>query len=135
VISAPQADAALEARLEQGLGKALAAPVELVVRDAAQLRAVLEANPFPQMAKDAPNHLLVMFLKGEPAAQAVAALRAKITGPEEVEVGPACLYARFPDDLGHSKLTSAVIERALKLRGTGRNWNTVSKLAGMTGGG
>ncbi|MDB5446506.1 MAG: hypothetical protein JWQ97_1823 [Phenylobacterium sp.] len=135
VISAPEADAALEARLEQGLGKALAAPVELVVRDGAQLQAVLETNPFPQMAKDAPNHLLVMFLKGEPAAQAVAALRAKITGPEEVEAGPACLYARFPDDLGHSKLTSAVIERALKLRGTGRNWNTVSKLAGMTGGG
>ena len=132
VISAPKADAALEARLERGLGKALAAPVELVVRDGAQLRAVLDANPFPQMAKDAPNHLLVMFLKGEPAAQAVTALRAKIAGPEEVEAGPACLYVRYPDDIGHSKLTSAAIERALKLRGAGRNWNTVGKLAEMT---
>ena len=130
-VTATAATSALEAELETGLGRAFKAPVELVVRDPAQLAAVVQGNPFPQMAKDAPNHLLVMFLKEEPAAEAVAALRAKIAGPEEVEAGPACLYVRYPEDIGHSKLTSAVIERALRLRGTGRNWNTVAKLADM----
>jgi uncharacterized protein (DUF1697 family) len=101
------------------------------VRDGEQLAAVVAANPFRQMAQDAPQHLLVMFLRGEPEPAAVEALRAKITGPEEIAAGPACLYARYPQDIGHSKLTGAVIERGLKLRGTGRNWNTVAKLAAM----
>jgi uncharacterized protein (DUF1697 family) len=61
----------------------------------------------------------------------VAALRARIAGREEVAAGPRCLFARYPDGIGRSKLTGAMIERALKLRGTGRNWNTVGKLAAM----
>ena len=53
-------------------------------------------------------------------------------GPEEVEAGPGCLYIAYGEGMGHSKLTGAVIERALSLRGTGRNWNTVGKLAELT---
>lgn len=131
VISAPSADAKLEARIEAGLKAAFGASPEVFVRDRGQLAAVVSANPFPQLAKDKPHHLLVMFLGGEPDPAAVAALRAKITGPEEIAAGPGCLFASFPEDIGHSKLTSALIERSLELRGTGRNWNTVAKLAAM----
>ncbi|MDB5452474.1 MAG: hypothetical protein JWO33_1052, partial [Caulobacteraceae bacterium] len=34
-----------------------------------------------------------------------------------------------PVDIGHSKLTSSLIERRLALAGTARNWNTVLKIA------
>jgi uncharacterized protein (DUF1697 family) len=132
VISAKAADAKLEAAVEKGLAATLGQGTEVFARDAAQLAAIVKGNPFPQMAKDDPSHLVVMFLKGEPAAEGVAALQAKISGPEEVAAGPGCLYVRYPDDIGHSKLSGAMIERALKLRGTGRNWNTVAKLAAMT---
>ena len=131
VVSAPAADAKLEARIEAGLKAAFGASPDVFVRDGGQLAAVMSANPFAQMAKDKPQHLLVMFLGAEPEPAAVEALRAKITGPEEIAAGPGCLYASFPEDIGHSKLTSALIERSLKLRGTGRNWNTVAKLAAM----
>lgn len=133
VISAPRADAALEARIEAGLKAAFEDTPDVLVRDGEQFAAILAANPFPEMARDAPHHLVVMFLRGEPDPAAVEALRAKIKGPEEVAAGPGCLYARYPDDIGHSKLTGAVIERALKLRGTARNWNTVAKLAHLLG--
>jgi uncharacterized protein (DUF1697 family) len=62
----------------------------------------------------------------------MAALRGKISGPEQVAAGPGCLYASFPEDIGHSRLTAAMIERALKLRGTARNWNTLRKMAELT---
>lgn len=123
---------ALEAALEAGLERALGGPNEVFVRDAGQFAAIVAGNPFPQMAADDPSHLVVVFLKGEPTAEGLAALRGKIVGPETVAAGPACLYVCYPDDIGHSKLTAAVIERALKLRGTGRNWNTVTKLAALT---
>lgn len=133
VVAAPAADVRLETRIEAGLKAAFGASPDVFVRDREQLAAVVAANPFRQMAQDAPHHLLVMFLRGEADPAAVEALRARITGPEEIAGGPGCLYARYPDDIGHSKLTSAVIERSLKLCGTGRNWNTVAKLAAMLG--
>jgi uncharacterized protein (DUF1697 family) len=36
--------------------------------------------------------------------------------------------------MGRSKLTPAVIEKAVKVRGTGRNWNSVRKLLEMAEG-
>jgi uncharacterized protein (DUF1697 family) len=132
VIEATAADAALEAKIEEGLETALGQSTEVFVRDAAQLAAIVAANPFPDMARDDPSHLVVVFLKGEPTTAAVAALRDKIKGPEAVAAGPGCLYAAYPEDIGHSKLTAAVIERALRLRGTARNWNTVLKVTELT---
>ena len=43
------------------------------------------------------------------------------------------LYLYYPDGMGTSKLTNAVIERVLGTRGTARNWNTVMKLASLAG--
>jgi len=133
VIVAPRADAALEARIEAGLKAAFGDTPDVFARDAGQLAAVLAANPFQEMAKTAPHHLVVMFLRGDPDAAAIAALQAKITGPEQVAAGPGCLFAAYPQDIGHSKLTGSLIERTLKLRGTARNWNTVRKLAELCG--
>jgi uncharacterized protein (DUF1697 family) len=129
VISAKSADARLEAAIAAALETTLGESPEVFVRDAAALAAIVAGNPFPQMARDDPSHLVVVFLKGEAGAAEVEALRGKIRGPEQVAAGPGCLYASYPDDIGHSKLTAAMIERALKLRGTARNWNTVSKMA------
>lgn len=131
---AGEAGPALETTLEAGLERELGGANEVFVRTGAELAAIVAGNPFPQMAVDDPSHLVVVFLKGEPTAEGLAALRAKIVGRESVEAGPGCLYASYPDDIGHSKLTMAVIERALKRRATGRNWNTVTKLAALTGG-
>jgi len=131
VIVAKAAGPALEARIEKALEATLGQSTEVFTRDGGQLAAIVEANPFPQMARDDPSHLVVVFLNGEPGAENVAALQAKIKGPETVAAGPACLYACYPDDIGHSKLTAAMIERALKLRGTARNWNTVVKMADL----
>jgi len=129
VILAAAAGAALEARIEEALETTLGQSTEVFTRDGAELAAVVKANPFPKMATDDPSHLVVVFLNGQATADAVETLRGKIKGPEEVAAGPACLYACYPDDIGHSKLTAAMIERALKLRGTARNWNTVLKMA------
>ena len=132
VIAAKVADEALEATIEAGLAATLGQSTEVFVRDGAALAAIVASNPFPKMAAEDPSHLVVVFLKGQPGAAEVEALRGRIKGPEEVAAGPACLYASYPDDIGHSKLTAAMIERALKLRGTARNWNTVSKMVELT---
>lgn len=132
VIWAAADPARLEREIEAGLKDAFGLATEAFVRSHADLTMLMGANPFADMARDMPSRLLVLFLKGEPPAADVEALRGRIAGPEEVEPGPRSLYVAYGEGMGTSKLTGQVIERALSLRGTGRNWNTVRKLAELT---
>ena len=86
-------------------------------------------NPFPKEAESDPGHLLVVFLKEAPDAKSVKALQSAIKGPETVRSEGKQLYVVYPAGVGTSKLTNALIERTLGTRGTGRNWNTILKLA------
>jgi uncharacterized protein (DUF1697 family) len=38
------------------------------------------------------------------------------------------MYIYFPNGAGQSKLPTSAIERALKTPGTGRNWNSITKI-------
>ena len=53
-----------------------------------------------------------------------------IVGREVVRAKDRCAYIVYPDGIGRSKPTSAVIESKLG-RGTARNWNTVLKLRAL----
>ncbi len=72
-----------------------------------------------------------MLLKDAPAAAAVKALQAAIEGPEPVRVGGKQLYVVYPAGIGRSRLTNKLIEDKLDTRCTGRNWNTVLKIAAL----
>ena len=119
----------LEALLERGAAKPLGVGTEFFVRSAREVAAIIAANPFPDAARRDPARLLVMFLKATPRADAVETLRAAIKGRETVAADGRQLYIVYPDGIGRSKLTGGVIEKTLATRGTGRNWNTVLKLA------
>ena len=124
------AGASLERMLEAATTKSLGreSPTYMV-RSAAEWRAVIDANPFPAAAKRDPSHLLVMFLKTPVAAANVKSLRAAVQGRETIEAIGKQLYVIYPDGVGKSKFTHALIERHLGTRATGRNWNTVLKLS------
>ncbi len=132
VVEAGAADVALEGAIEAELARTLHHSTEVFVRDGAEMAAIVARNPYSKMAVEDPSHLVVVFLRENPSEQAVQDLRDRIQGPEDVAAGPGCLYATYPDSIGKSKLTAGVIERALKLCGTARNWNTVRKMAALT---
>jgi uncharacterized protein (DUF1697 family) len=60
----------------------------------------------------ATEHLHVAFLSGATAA-AVKKLDAAQFAPDELEVAGREVYLHYPDGLGRSKLTNAVLERRL----------------------
>ena len=123
----------LERLLETEAERRLALQTDFFVRTAAEWKAMVARNPFPAEAERDPGHLLVMFLKDAPAAGSVRALQAAIVGREVVRADGREAYIVFPDGVGRSRLTTAVIARHLGTRCTGRNWNTVLKLAALTG--
>ena len=98
------------------------------MRTALDLKEIIANNPFPREAERDPGHLMAMFLKHAPGGKQVANLEAAIAGPEKVSVDGRLAYIVYPNGIGRSKLTNALIDRKLETRGTGRNWNTVLKL-------
>ena len=124
---------ALERLLETEAAKRLDLETTFLVRTANEWHAVIADNPFREEAKSVPSHLVVPFLKDAPQATAVRSLQAAIRGPEIVRSQGRQLYIVYPAGIGRSRLTNKLIEDKLGTRGTGRNWNTVVKLAAMAG--
>jgi uncharacterized protein (DUF1697 family) len=116
---------ASEAKAKLGLD------IDFFVRSARDWNMVVERNPFPEEASQDPAHLVVMFLKDAPSAESLAELRASIRGHEVVGVEGKQAYIVYPDGIGRSRLTNAVIEARLRTRGTGRNWSTVLRVAAI----
>lgn len=131
VFASETTGAALEAVLEQEAKARLGLATDFIVRTANEWRRIVAANPFAAMAKEDPSHLVVMPLKSPPDAAGLKGLRAWIPGREAIEASGRELYISYPDGIGTSKLTGAVIERRVGARGTARNWNTVTKLAAL----
>ena len=123
--------AALEQLLETETDKRLGLRTDFLVRTANEWAKVVANNPFRAEAKRDPGHLVVMFLKKAPTAKAVETLRAAITGRESIKAVGRHAYIVYPDGIGRSRLTNRLIDSKLGTRGTGRNWNTVLKLAGL----
>lgn len=125
VFAAKSADAA---KIERAILKTLGMEITVILRTAAELRAAMKANPFPERVEEG-NRLVVVFLSGAPKDP--KALDA-YTGPEEKQVAGRELYIYYGNDMGHSKLTNALIEKKLGVKGTARNWNTVTKMLELT---
>jgi uncharacterized protein (DUF1697 family) len=130
--SSVRSAAKLEQLLEQALAQHLGRTTEVFVRTVDELKAVIAGNPFPEFAARDPSHLLVVFLKEAVNPTAVEALAKAITGREEVRADGRHLYIVYPDGIGRSRL-GTLREAKIASRGTGRNWNTVLKLAALAG--
>ena len=115
---------AVVAVLEQALRQELGRPVGTLLRTAAELRAVLDANPFQDAE---PAQVGVTFL-AEPAPDALLA-GVKPPGREQLRLGRREVYVHYPDGMGRSKLKLP----SLAASGTVRNLNTVAKLVAMAG--
>jgi len=127
-----RAAAQLERLLEIEAKKRLRLETAFFVRTGQEWRSVIARNPFPKEAERDPARLVVMFLKDAANAGSVKGLQAAINGPEVARAAGKHLYIVYPDGIGRSRLTNAIIEKKLGTSGTGRNWNTVVKLAALT---
>jgi len=121
----------LERSLQDAAKNHLDRSLEFFVRTTSQWGAIVADNPFPKEAKADPSHLLVAFLQDAIKEPTVAELRGKIPGREMIAGAGRELYIVYPDGIGRSKLTAALIDKILSTRCTARNWNTILKLAAL----
>ncbi len=123
--------AELEAELGAEIERRCSVRCEVIVRTAEEWDETIEGNPFPAEAKDAPSHLLVQFLKQPVKPEAIEALRAANPGRELIQAADRRLYITFPDGIGESKLAGTLLAKHIPVPSTGRNWNTILKIAAL----
>ena len=132
--AAPKATSQLERTLETEVHKRFGFATDFFVRTADEWKQVVAGNPFPDEAKRDPAHLVLAVFKEAVKPAAVEALQAAIKGRERVRGAGRHAYFVYPDGIGRSRLTTALIESKLGTSGTGRNWNTVLKLDALANG-
>jgi uncharacterized protein (DUF1697 family) len=124
VLDAKETGAKLEAKLEKLILDEMGLKTDVFVRTGGELDAVIAANPFKAFAKTNPNYTVVYFMRAPASAAELEAMKKTALLGEEAKQGPQCLYIKYPEGQGVSKIK-------LPKLGTARNWNTVTKLAAM----
>jgi len=125
----------IERKLEAAL-LAYGLETDVVVRDLADMQAVIAANPFPEAVLDHPSHMLVTFHRDPFPAEALERHDALHQGEEILRANGRELYTDFISQQGmrDSKLLQTMKKAKFPAIATARNWNTVNKLAEMLAG-
>ena len=114
--------------LERAIGERFSLDVGVALRSAAELRRVIDRNPFPDAEV---TKLHVGFLLAKPPAGTTRALDGAPYAPEEFVLQGSEVYLHLPNGMGRAKLP-VYLGRRLPVAATYRNWRTVTTLAEMT---
>jgi uncharacterized protein (DUF1697 family) len=129
IFKTAERDLALVAkRIQQSIERKFACRPAIILRTTAELREVIAKNPFAKRANIDPAKLLVTFLASDPGDAARENLCEQEFDPEELHASSRELYIYFPNGIGKSKLPWPRIDKLLGTIGTGRNWNSVTKM-------
>lgn len=112
-------------RLERSIAEHTGFAVEVLLRDKEQLRGLIASNPFPE---GRPAQVLVCFLDA-PAPAALAEKLAAVAVNERIAIVGAEIWLDCVDGIGTSKLAARLPALVKPRIVTGRNVNTVAKLA------
>ncbi|UGQ15599.1 DUF1697 domain-containing protein [Yinghuangia sp. ASG 101] len=116
--------------IETALAATYGRDIKVMVRTAAEMRAVVEANP---LAVNHPSRFLVTFHADPVDTAALAGIDTEAQKPDEMAVRGREIYFDLPRGIADAKLP-LLVERALRVSGTARNWNTVTKLLALAEG-
>lgn len=122
---------ALAKRIENGIERSFGFRPRVILRTTSELKGVVARNPFRSRQGIEPSKLLVTFLESHPAAEALDQVLKIKADPEEMHIHGREVYIYFPNGMGRPKLSWVTVEKKLKTSGTGRNWNSVTKLLEM----
>jgi uncharacterized protein (DUF1697 family) len=121
VFQSKLSEAKVKSILEASLAAYAGKQVGVLVRTAAEMAAVLAANPFP---KAPPNATVAIFLDHPPPTNALEAATGQ--RDEEMRLGLREIYIHYGQGMADSRLKIPAAKT-----GTARNINTIAKLAEM----
>lgn len=115
---------------EKALKRALGSEMTVIIRNPAQMSAIVRNAPFTDEELSDSFKRYIIFLKDTPAAKRAEALLARRGGYEHYHVIGTEVYMALRVD--GTRLPSAnLVEKVLNVRGTARNWAVTQKLSAL----
>lgn len=126
----------LESKIESRLQEAFGYEVPTYIRTGPELAEVAAHRPFSPADHDHPAYdLYITFLKSGVPEDAEAKLKALATEDDEFAIRGREKYWLRRKKLNETKITPAMLRKALTVAGTARNITTVRKLAELSAAG
>ena len=119
---------ALAKRMEDAIEQSFGFRPAVIVRTTSELKGAIARNPFARRRGIDPSKLLVTFLADDPSAEGRDRVLKIKAEPEELFIDGREVYIYFTNGMARPKLSWAAIGKMLGTSGTGRNWNSVTKL-------
>ncbi|HUG14706.1 MAG TPA: DUF1697 domain-containing protein [Thermomicrobiales bacterium] len=122
--------AAIASALEQLIAARYGFSVEVMLRTHAEIRDMVDRNPFGhvQLGKEVTGYVTLLY--HAPTAATSRAIEALSNDVETLVVRGSEVLTTYYRARGKTEQVTG-LEKKLKLVGTTRNWNTIVKLAGM----
>jgi uncharacterized protein (DUF1697 family) len=120
----------LARRIEGAIDEQLGLDVRCLVRSSDDLQRVIDNNPLGDVATNG-SKFMALFLSKEPDPNLVKAHDPRSLAPEEIRLGDRVIYQWCPNGVLAAPAASGFAEKHLDVTVTGRNWNTVTKLAAL----
>lgn len=114
--------------ISQQIEKEFGFDVPVIVMSIAQLKHIIENNPFANDSQKDKTFLHVTFLSSKPDKFDLNAIEDKKLSGEEIAITGNAVYLYCPNEYGKSKLNNGFLEKKLKVGATTRNWKTTNKL-------
>lgn len=124
VLTTSQAAAEVERAVAAALAREYETQVDVTVRSAAELGALLERNPFPE---GSPSRVTIAFLAGPAPAGAAARMAEVATDAEAFELCGREVWVHYGDGLARSRLAAA-LSRIVGVSTTTRTLGTVRRI-------
>ena len=124
VLTTDRGSDVVEREVAEAVEQEYGSPTDVTVRTADELRALADANPFPD---GSPSQVTVTFLMGPAADDAEQRLARTATAAEPFRLGEREVWVHYGDGLGRSRLAVG-FSRAVGVSSTTRTFGTVRKI-------
>jgi len=105
--------------------------VPVMLRTVSQIRNMLSSNPFLSEINFDPAKMAVIFLHDDLTESQIKKVADVDYPPDKFEIIGNEIYTFCPNGFGKTKLYTNFFENKMKVKGTARNWKTITTLLGM----
>lgn len=121
----------LTLKIESEIRKRFGLEIAALLRSKGELERIISLNPFVNLNKFDPARSAVIFLYREPVGRELEKLAGVDYPPDKFEVIGKEIFIYCPNGFGRTKLYTNFFEMKTGVKGTARNWNTISTIFGL----